>query len=148
MRTEVSDQVQWSLQQVEDEFLHIYQQVLPSDNSPAAALGVTALPAWAEEIGAGLRAMGVDEALIETFMRATEDLQHGSEWAHQAMKLRDRSRPFATWAIDRLARSHRGLIEVSTLLTLRFEWISMVGNAAMPEANPTTGDEADSRQAP
>jgi hypothetical protein len=76
MGTEVSDQVQWSLKQVEDEFLHICQQVLPSDNSPTAALGVTALPALAEEIGAGLRAMGVAEAVIESsFRRAAEDLQ-------------------------------------------------------------------------
>lgn len=136
MRTEVSDQVQWSLKQVEDQFLHIYQQVLPSDNSPAGALGVTALRALAEEIGAGLRAMGVAEAVIETFRRATEDLQQGSEWAHQAMKSRDRSRPFANWAIDRLARSHRGLIEVSTHLTLRFEWISMVGQRRDARGKP------------
>jgi hypothetical protein len=136
MHTEVPDQVQWSLKQVEDEFLRICQQVLFSDNSPTAALGVTALPALAEEIGAGLRAMGVAEGVIETFRRATEDLQQGSAWAHLAMKSRDRSRALATWAIDRLARSHRRLIEVSTLLTLRLEWISMVGQRRDARGKP------------
>ena len=80
MQTEVPDQVQWSLKQVKDEFLHICQQVFPSDNSPTAALGVRALPNLAEEIGAGLRAVGVAEGMIETFRRATEDLHQGSEW--------------------------------------------------------------------
>jgi|SRR5882724_2235471 len=124
MHTEVPDQVQWSLKQVEDEFLHICQQVLPSDSSPTA-LRATALPALAKEIGGGLRAMGVAEGVIETFRRATEDLQQGSEWAYQAMKSRDRSRALATWAIDRLARSRRRFIEVSTLLTLR--WMDQHG---------------------
>ena len=135
MHTEVPDQVQCSLKQVEDEFLHICQQVLPSDSSPTA-LRATALPALAKEIGGGLRAMGVAEGVIETFRRATEDLQQGSEWAHQAMKSRDRSRALATWAIDRLARSHRRLIEVSTLLTLRLEWISMVGQRRDARGKP------------
>src|SRR5882724_9190042 len=136
MHTEVPDQVQCSLKQVEDEFLHICQQVLFSDNSPTAALGVTALPALVEEIGAGLRAMGVAEGVIESFRRAAEDLQQGSEWAHHAMKSRDHSRALATWAIDRLARSHRRFIEVSTLLTLRLEWISMVGQRRDARGKP------------
>jgi hypothetical protein len=136
MHSEIPDQVQWSLKQVEGEFLRICQLVLPSDNSSTAALSITALPNLAEEIKAALRAMRVAEAVIETFRRATEDLLQGSEWAHQAMNSRDRSRPLATWAIDRLARSHRRLIEVSTLLTLRLEWISMVGQRRDARGKP------------
>jgi hypothetical protein len=136
MHSEVPDQVQWSLKQVEDEFLRICQLVLPPDNSSTVALRIAALPDLAEEIRAGLRAMRVAEAVIETFRRATEDLQQGSEWAHQVVKSRDRSRPLATWAIDRLARSHRRLIEVSTLLTLRLEWISTVGQRRDARGKP------------
>jgi predicted nuclease with RNAse H fold len=136
MRTEIPDQLQWTLKQVQDEFLRICQQALPSDSFPTVAPSVQMLATLSEEIASSLTAMGVADTVIETFRRATADLQQGTEWAHQAMKAGGLSRPLATWAIDRLARAHRRLIEISTLLTLRLEWISMVGHRRDARGKP------------
>jgi predicted nuclease with RNAse H fold len=128
MRAELPDQLQWTLKQVQDEFLRICQHALPSDRLPSVAPPLNVLEAVAEEIATSLSAMGVADGVIETFRRACADLQQGTEWAHQSMKAGGMSRTLATWAIDRLARAHRRLVEISTLLTLRLEWISMVGH--------------------
>jgi predicted nuclease with RNAse H fold len=136
MRTEVPDQLQWTLRQVQDEFLRICEQALPPGSFPTTAPPVKILAALSEEIAMSLSAMGVADGVIETFRRATADLQQGTEWAHQAMRAGDLSRSLATWAIDRLARAHRRLIEISTLLTLRLEWISMVGHRRDARGKP------------
>jgi hypothetical protein len=136
MRTEVPDQLLWTLKQVQDEFLRICQHALTSDSFPTVALTVEILPTLSEEIAASLAAMSVAEGVIETFRRAAEDLQQGTEWAHQAMKAGGLSRTLATWAIDRLSRAHRRLIEISTLLTLRLEWISMAGHRRDARGKP------------